>query len=80
MSSLSSPRGLGRALAALGVASILSIALAACQPDTSGSNDSSTASEYVTVPKAGHSVYFENARQFNDLVGPFLARHLRGSS
>lgn len=33
-------------------------------------------SEYATVPKAGHSVYFENARQFNDLVGPFLARHL----
>ncbi len=35
-------------------------------------------SEYVTVPKAGHSVYFENARQFNDLVGTFLARHLGG--
>ena len=35
-------------------------------------------SEYVTVPQAGHSVYFENARQFNDLVGPFLARHLGG--
>jgi len=51
MSSLSSPRGLGRALAALGVASILSIALAACQPDTSGSNDGSTASEYVTDGK-----------------------------
>ena len=35
-------------------------------------------SEYVTVPKAGHSVYFENARQFNDLVGTFLTRHLGG--
>jgi 3-oxoadipate enol-lactonase len=35
-------------------------------------------SEYVTVPKAGHSVYFENARQFNDLVGGFLARHVGG--
>ena len=33
-------------------------------------------SEYVEVPDAGHSVYFENARQFNDLVGSFLARHL----
>ncbi len=35
-------------------------------------------SEYVEVPDAGHSVYFENSRQFNDLVGPFLARHLGG--
>lgn len=35
-------------------------------------------SEYAEVPDAGHSVYFENARQFNDLVGHFLARHLGG--
>ena len=36
-------------------------------------------SEYAEVPDAGHSLYFEDARQFNDLVGSFLARHLGGS-
>ncbi|MEX2372375.1 MAG: alpha/beta hydrolase [Dehalococcoidia bacterium] len=32
-------------------------------------------SEYVEVPGAGHSVYFENPLRFSELVGDFLARH-----
>ena len=32
-------------------------------------------SEYVEVPGAGHSVYFEAAEAFNEAVGDFLARH-----
>jgi pimeloyl-ACP methyl ester carboxylesterase len=32
-------------------------------------------SEYVEVPGAGHSVYFEAAGAFNEAVGAFLARH-----
>lgn len=31
--------------------------------------------EYVEVPNAGHSVYFEMPGRFNELVGDFLARH-----
>lgn len=31
--------------------------------------------EYVEVPDAGHSVYFELPGRFNELVGDFLARH-----
>jgi 3-oxoadipate enol-lactonase len=31
--------------------------------------------EYVEVPSAGHSVYFEMPGRFNELVGDFLARH-----
>ncbi len=32
-------------------------------------------SQYVEVPGAGHSVYFEQPRRFNEIVGDFLARH-----
>ncbi len=32
-------------------------------------------SEYVEVPGAGHSTYFEDAPAFNQLVGGFLAKH-----
>lgn len=32
-------------------------------------------SEYVEVPGAGHSVYFELPKRFNEIVGDFLARH-----
>ena len=32
-------------------------------------------SEYVEVPGAGHSVYFEQPQRFNEIVGDFLARH-----
>jgi len=33
---------------------------------------------FVSVPKAGHSVYFERAAEFNKLVGNFLAEAERG--
>ncbi|MCK9486419.1 MAG: alpha/beta hydrolase [Dehalococcoidia bacterium] len=32
-------------------------------------------SQYVEVPGAGHSVYFEQPQRFNEIVGEFLARH-----
>ena len=51
MTTLHSRRGLGRTLAALGLASVLSVALAACQPDTTAPNDDSAASDYVTDGK-----------------------------
>ena len=31
--------------------------------------------QYVEVPAAGHSVYFEQPQLFNDLVGDFLKKH-----
>lgn len=31
--------------------------------------------EYVELPGLGHSVYFEDPGQFNEIVGAFLARH-----
>ncbi len=31
--------------------------------------------EYVELPGLGHSVYFEDPAQFNQIVGAFLARH-----
>jgi 3-oxoadipate enol-lactonase len=31
--------------------------------------------QYVEVPGAGHSVYFEMPERFNELVGDFLAQH-----
>lgn len=31
--------------------------------------------QYVEVPGAGHSVYFEQPQRFNELVGDFLAKH-----
>jgi len=33
-------------------------------------------SEYAEVRDAGHSVYFENAPEFNRIVGDFLGKHL----
>ena len=32
---------------------------------------------FVTVPQAGHSVYFERAEEFNRIVGEFLRQHVR---
>lgn len=32
--------------------------------------------QYVEVPGAGHSVYFEQPQRFNELVGDFLKKHL----
>ena len=31
--------------------------------------------EFVSVPRAGHSVFFERAEEFNGLVHRFLRRH-----